>query len=47
LGVPSIDGVERLLRDNGIVSHRHLGRLVVPPEAAFGATLIFDASTNT
>jgi hypothetical protein len=47
LSVPSIDGVERLLSDNGVASHRHLGRLVVPPEAAFGATLIFDASTNT
>ncbi len=47
LAVPSIDSVERLLRDNEIASHRHLGRLVVPPEAAFGATLIFDASTDT
>lgn len=42
LAVPDIDAVERLLRGNGIASHRHIGRLVVLPEAAFGATLIFE-----
>lgn len=47
LSVPSIDEVEQQLRNNGIASHRHIGRLIVPPEAAFGATLIFEASTDT
>src|ERR1700754_2962351 len=47
LSVPSIDEVERQLRSNDIASHRHIGRLIVPPEAAFGATLIFNPSTNT
>jgi catechol 2,3-dioxygenase-like lactoylglutathione lyase family enzyme len=43
LAVPDIDAAERALRDGGIASHRQMGRLVVPPEAAFGATLIFEA----
>lgn len=42
LAVPDIDVVEGVLRGNGIASHRHIGRLVVLPEAAFGATLIFE-----
>jgi catechol 2,3-dioxygenase-like lactoylglutathione lyase family enzyme len=46
LSVASIDAVQQQLRKTGIVSHRHIGRLIVPPEAAFGATLIFEA-TNT
>ena len=29
-------------RDNGIASQRHAGRLVVPPDVAHGATLIFE-----
>ncbi|MEH2508817.1 catechol 2,3-dioxygenase-like lactoylglutathione lyase family enzyme [Nitrobacteraceae bacterium AZCC 1564] len=47
LSAPSIDGVEQQLRKSGIVSHHHIGRLIVPPEAAFGATLIFEPSTST
>lgn len=47
LSVPSIDEVERQLRDGGIASHRHIGRLIVPAEAAFGATLIFEPSPAT
>lgn len=43
LAVPDIDAVQRALDGSGIVSHRQMGRLVVPPEAAFGATLIFEA----
>ena len=35
--------VEALHRQNGIASHRHVGRLVVPPQVARGATLIFEA----
>jgi len=31
-----------LHRQNGIVSRHHTGRLVVPPDAAHGATLIFE-----
>ncbi len=47
LSVPSIDAVEQQLRNHGIAAHRHIGRLIVPAEAAFGATLIFEPSTNT
>jgi hypothetical protein len=36
--------VETLHRQNGIASHRHVGRLVVPPHIAHGATLIFEAA---
>jgi hypothetical protein len=36
--------VESLHRDDGIASRRHGGRIVVPPEIAFGATLIFEAA---
>jgi hypothetical protein len=46
LAVPDIDALERLFRSGGVVSHRHTGRLVVPPEAAFGATLIFETSAK-
>jgi hypothetical protein len=40
--VEDIAQVETLLRQNGIGSQRHVGRLVVPPAAAHGATLIFE-----
>jgi hypothetical protein len=30
-------------RANGVASRRHVGRLVVPPDLAHGATLIFEA----
>ncbi len=43
LSVPDIDAIERALKSGGIASHRHTERLVVPPQAAFGATLIFEA----
>jgi len=46
LAVPDLDAVERLLATGGIVSHRHVGRLVVPPEDAFGATLIFETTAG-
>jgi Glyoxalase-like domain len=36
--------VEALHRRNGVVSQRHVGRLVVPPAAAHGATLIFESA---
>lgn len=42
LAVPDIGALERVLGDGGVTSHRQIGRLVVPPEAAFGATLIFE-----
>ena len=45
LAVADIETVERVLRDGGVSSLRHGGRLVVPPQAAFGATLIFEASS--
>ncbi|MGB9118396.1 VOC family protein [Bradyrhizobium sp.] len=35
---------EALHRQNGIASRRHAGRLVVPPDLAHGATLIFETA---
>lgn len=46
LGVPDLDAVARILKAGNIASHRHIGRLVVKPEAAFGATLIFETPAN-
>lgn len=46
LAVPDIDATERALKSGGVASHRHIGRLVVPSEAAFGATLIFEAPSK-
>jgi hypothetical protein len=43
LSIPDIDAVERALKSGGVAFQRHMGRLVVPPETAFGATLIFEA----
>jgi Glyoxalase-like domain len=40
--VADIAQVETLHRRHGIASQRHVGRLVVPPDAAHGATLIFE-----
>jgi hypothetical protein len=34
--------VEAHLRANNVAHHRHVGRVVIPPAAAFGATLIFE-----
>jgi hypothetical protein len=34
--------VEAALRDGGVGFRHHVGRLVVPPDEAFGATLIFE-----
>jgi Glyoxalase-like domain len=42
--VPDIAEVEALHRQSGIASQRHVGRLVVPPHVAHGATLIFEAA---
>ena len=42
--VADIAQVEALHRQNGIASRRHVGRLVVPPDIAHGATLIFEAA---
>ena len=42
LAAPDLDAVERIFKASNIASHRHIGRLVVKPEAAFGATLIFE-----
>jgi Glyoxalase-like domain len=39
--VDDIDHAEAAFRKNGVASRRHAGRLIVPPERAFGATLIF------
>jgi hypothetical protein len=44
--VADIAAVEAQHRANGILSRRHAGRLVVPPDIAFGATLIFEAAKS-
>jgi catechol 2,3-dioxygenase-like lactoylglutathione lyase family enzyme len=41
--VADIAQAETLLRQAGIAPHRHVGRLIVPPELALGATLIFES----
>jgi len=41
LEVRDLDRLEAQLRAGGVAHHRRVGRLVVAPEAAFGATLIF------
>jgi hypothetical protein len=40
--VVDIAQTETLLRQAGIAPRHHVGRLIVPPELAFGATLIFE-----
>jgi hypothetical protein len=42
--VADIAQVDAWHRANGIASQRHIGRLVVPPQVAHGATLIFETS---
>jgi hypothetical protein len=41
--VADIAQAETLLRQAEITPHRRVGRLIVPPELAFGATLIFES----
>jgi hypothetical protein len=40
--VADLAQTEALLRQNNVACHGHVGRLVVPPDAAHGATLIFE-----
>ncbi|MBX9711262.1 MAG: VOC family protein [Xanthobacteraceae bacterium] len=42
LVVKDVAATERLLKQNNIACHRHVGRVIVPPDVGFGATLIFD-----
>jgi Glyoxalase-like domain len=42
--VTDIAQVEALLLQNAMATQRHVGRLIIPPEAAHGATLIFEAA---
>jgi len=42
--VADLAHTEALHRQNGVAARRHDDRLIVPPEEAFGATLIFEAS---
>ena len=44
--VADIGHAEATLAAGGIKPHRLVGRLVVPPDAAFGATLIFQAANR-
>jgi hypothetical protein len=43
LEVADVAQAEALHRKNGIASRRHVGRLVIPPDIAHGASLIFEA----
>jgi hypothetical protein len=42
--VADIAQAEALHRQRGIVSQRHVGRLVIAPDVAHGATLIFETA---
>ena len=42
LGVARLDAAESSLSGSGVAFHRQLGALVVAPDTAFGATLIFE-----
>ena len=42
--VTDLAETEAVFRQNGVVASRHGERLIVPPEEAFGATLIFEAA---
>ena len=42
--VADVAQAEALHRQNGVTSQRHVGRLVVPPDVAHGATLIFETA---
>ena len=42
--VADLAKVEALHRQNGVASQRHVGRQVVPPDSAHGATLIFEVA---
>jgi Glyoxalase-like domain len=42
--VPDMAQAEAVHRQNGVASQRHDGRLVVPPDLAHGATLIFETA---
>jgi hypothetical protein len=44
VAVADLAQTEALLRQNGLSCVRHAQRLTVPPDAAFGATLIFEAA---
>ena len=40
--VADLAELEASLRQGGIAARRRVGRLIVPPDLAFGATLIFE-----
>jgi hypothetical protein len=44
--VADIAHAEATLASGGIKPQRHVGRLVVPPAQAFGATLIFEPANK-
>jgi hypothetical protein len=46
LAVDDIGRLERLLREGGVPCERRMGRIVIGPEAAFGATLIFEEARS-
>ena len=44
LEVADIAQAEALFRQSGIASQRQVGRLIIPPDVAHGATLIFETA---
>ncbi|MBN8967125.1 MAG: VOC family protein [Rhizobiales bacterium] len=45
LATRSLAQTETALTGGGVTHHRHVGRLVIPPQAALGATLVFEEAT--
>ncbi len=45
LATSSLPETEATLTRGGIAHYRHVGRLVIPPQAALGATLIFEETS--
>jgi hypothetical protein len=44
LVVADIDKAEAVFTEAGVKAERHLGRLVIRPDLAYGATLIFEGA---
>jgi hypothetical protein len=44
--VADVGYTETMLVSGGVKPQRHVGRLVVPPDQAFGATLIFELANK-
>lgn len=47
IAVRDLKIAEKIMRDGGISPFAHGGRLIVPPDVAFGATLVFEQEQRT